>query len=90
MEYETDVEEERIRVKNLLENLRIQAEIKVFWLASGSLSTYEIIVNGNSPGAEAEAEVEECLKDQEWWEEMQKMRGRRGQPLASEDRKSGV
>lgn len=84
MEYETDVEEERIRVKNLLENLRIQAEIKVFWLASGSLSTYEIIVNGNSPGAEAEAEVEECLKDQEWWEEMQKMRGRRGQPLASE------
>ncbi|OBT70368.1 hypothetical protein VE03_00131 [Pseudogymnoascus sp. 23342-1-I1] len=84
VEYETDVEEERIRVKSLLENLRIQAEIKVFWLASGSLSTYEIIVNGNSPGAEAEAEVEECLKDQEWWEEMQKMRGKRGQPLASE------
>ncbi|KFY46676.1 hypothetical protein V495_02309 [Pseudogymnoascus sp. VKM F-4514 (FW-929)] len=84
VEYETDVEEERIRVKSLLENLRIQAEIKVFWLASGSLSTYEIIVNGNSPGAEAEAEVEECLKDQEWWEEMQKMRGQRGQPLASE------
>lgn len=84
MEYETDVEEERIRVKSLLENLRIQAEIKVFWLASGSLSTYEIIVNGNSPGAEAEAEVEECLKDQEWWEEMQKMRGQRGQPLATE------
>lgn len=83
MEYETDVEEERIRVKSLLENLRIQAEIKVFWLASGSLSTYEIIVNGNSPGAEAEAEVEECLKDQEWWEEMQKIRGKRGQPLAS-------
>lgn len=77
MEYETDVEEERIRVKSLLENLRIQADIKVFWLASGSLPTYEIIVNGNSPGAEAEAEVEECLKDQEWWEEMQRMRGRR-------------
>ncbi|KFY13013.1 hypothetical protein V492_03535 [Pseudogymnoascus sp. VKM F-4246] len=84
VEYETDVEEERIRVKSLLENLRIQAEIKVFWLASGSLSSYEIIVNGNSPGAEAEAEVEECLKDQEWWEEMQKMRGKRGQPLAGE------
>lgn len=83
MEYETDVEEERIRVKSLLENLRIQAEIKVFWLAAGSLSTYEIIVNGNSPGPEAEAEVEECLKDQEWWEEMQKIRGKRGQPLAS-------
>ncbi|KFY22955.1 hypothetical protein V493_06204 [Pseudogymnoascus sp. VKM F-4281 (FW-2241)] len=84
VEYETDVEEESIRVKSLLENLRIQAEIKVFWLASGSLSSYEIIVNGNSPGREAEAEVEECLKDQEWWEEMQKMRGKRGQPLASE------
>lgn len=82
MEYETDVEEERIRVKSLLENLRIQAEIKVFWLASGSLPTYEIIVNGNSPGSESEAEVNECLKDQEWWEEMQTMRGKRGQPLA--------
>lgn len=84
VEYETDVEEERVRVKSLLENLRIEAEIKVFWLASGSLPSYEIIVNGNSPGAESEAEVEECLKDQEWWEEMQKMRGKRGQPLASE------
>ncbi|ELR07283.1 hypothetical protein GMDG_08354 [Pseudogymnoascus destructans 20631-21] len=83
VEYETDVEEERIRVKSLLENLRIQAEVKVFWLASGSLPTYEIIVNGNSSGPEAEAEVEECLKDQEWWEEMQKIRGKRGQPLAS-------
>ncbi|OBT88360.1 hypothetical protein VE02_02340 [Pseudogymnoascus sp. 03VT05] len=84
VEYETDVEEERIRVKGLLENLRIQAEIKVFWLASGSLPTYEIIVNGNNPGPEAEAEVDECLKDQEWWEEMQKIRGKRGQPLTNE------
>ncbi|KFY73433.1 hypothetical protein V499_06489 [Pseudogymnoascus sp. VKM F-103] len=83
VEYETDVEEERIRVNSLLENLRIQAEIKVFWLASGSLPTYEIIVNGNSPGPKAEAEVDECLKDQEWWEEMQNIRGKRGQPLGS-------
>jgi solute carrier family 12 (potassium/chloride transporters), member 9 len=85
VEYESDVEEERGRVKTLLENLRIEAEVLVFWLASGTLSTYEIIVNGATPGKEAEGEVEECLKGQEWWEELQKIRGRRGETSATED-----
>lgn len=85
VEYESDVEEERGRVKTLLENLRIEAEVLVFWLASGNLSTYEIIVNGASPGREAEEEVEDCLKGQEWWEELQKIRGKRGEASATED-----
>src|SRR5271169_5839703 len=72
VEYESDVEEERGRVKSLLENLRIKAEILVFWLASGDLPTYEVIVNGQNPGLDAEKEVDDCLKDQEWWEEIQK------------------
>lgn len=85
MEYESDVEEERERVQALLENLRIEAEILVFWLASGSLETYEIIVNGKSPSPEAEQEVEECLESQEWWEEIQKIRGNRGEPSPNEE-----
>jgi potassium/chloride transporter 9 len=46
VEYETDVEEERDRVTTLLKNLRIEAKILVFWLASGGLKMYEVIVNG--------------------------------------------
>lgn len=57
----------------------------MFWLASGTLSTYEIIINGISPSNEAEEEVEECLKDQDWWEEIQKIRGNRGPSSGTED-----
>lgn len=85
VEYESDVEEERGRVKALLENLRIEAEVLVFWLASGELPTYEIIVNGVSPGKDHEDEVDECLKDQDWWDEIQKIRGNRGAISATED-----
>jgi potassium/chloride transporter 9 len=85
VEYESDVEEERGRVKALLQNLRIEAEILVFWLASGDLLTYEVIVNGQNPGLNAESEVDDCLKNQDWWEEIQKIRGNRGEAPASED-----
>lgn len=85
VEYESDVEEERGRVKALLQNLRIEAEILVFWLASGDLPTYEVIVNGQNPGLDAEKEVDDCLKNQDWWEEIQKIRGNRGEATASED-----
>lgn len=78
VEYESDVEEERGRVQALLENLRIEAQVLVFWLASGELPMYDIIVNGVSPGKVYEEQVEECLKDQEWWDEIQKIRGNRG------------
>jgi potassium/chloride transporter 9 len=85
VEYESDVEEERGRVQSLLENLRIEAEVLVFWLASGKLNTYEIIVNGASPGKEYEDEVDECLKEQEWWDEIQKIRGKKDGISAAED-----
>lgn len=86
VEYESDVEEERGRVKSLLEKLRIEAEVLVFWLASGNLSTYEIVVNGGAASEEEEAKVEECLNGQDWWDEIQRYRGKRGQiPAASED-----
>jgi potassium/chloride transporter 9 len=85
VEYESDVEEENGRVKTLLENLRIEAEVLVFWLASGDLPSYEIIVNGKSHNKLYEEEVEKCLGDQEWWDEIQKMRGFRGGLSATED-----
>ena len=83
VEYEIDVEEERSRVKTLLDNLRIQAEILVFWLAAGDLKTYQVIINGDySQGAEKS--VDEALKDEDWWQDVQKLRGRRARDVASE------
>lgn len=76
VEYEADVEEERGRVKTLLSNLRIQADVLVFWLACGDLHTYEVIVNGRSGPqyADATKEVSSQLKDEEWWAEMTTLR----------------
>ncbi|TGO90814.1 hypothetical protein BPOR_0050g00190 [Botrytis porri] len=78
VEYENDVEEERGRVKSLLENLRIEAEILVFWLASGDIPSYEIIINGATPGSNHVEEVEQCLKGQDWWDDIQQLRGNHG------------
>ena len=87
VEYETDVEEERGRVKTLLDNLRIQAEVLVFWLASGELKTYQVIVNGDidAAGKDAEQQVHETLQEEEWWQGVQKLRGRRGNVSAVEE-----
>jgi solute carrier family 12 (potassium/chloride transporters), member 9 len=87
VEYEADVEEERGRVKTLLDNLRIEAEVLVFWLASGDFKTYEVIVNGADPEnySEGEADIDNVLKNEEWWQEIQKIRGNRGPISASEE-----
>lgn len=87
VEYESDVEEERGRVKTLLDNLRIQAEILVFWLASGHVKTYEVIVNGNvsTSGEYAEKLVDKVLKEEEWWQYVQKLRGKGGSLSAIEE-----
>ncbi|AEO63347.1 uncharacterized protein THITE_2108456 [Thermothielavioides terrestris NRRL 8126] len=75
VEYEGEVEEERGRVKALLEKLRIDAQVLVFWLASGHLSTYDHIIHGHFTNRETEKLVNECLRNQEWWEELQNYRG---------------
>lgn len=76
VEYESDVDEERERVKSLLSNLRIEAQVLVFCLASGSLRTYEIIVNGRKPNKENRVDqlVEDTLQDEQWWQEIQQLR----------------
>ncbi|KZL69381.1 amino acid permease (solute carrier family 12 member 3) [Colletotrichum tofieldiae] len=75
VEYESEVEEERARVKALLDKLRIEAEVIVFWLASGHLDTYELIINGKSNDIESQIMVHDVLKDEEWWDDLQRFRG---------------
>ncbi|KAK3327209.1 amino acid permease-domain-containing protein [Cercophora scortea] len=84
VEYESEVEEERGRVKALLEKLRIEAEVLVFWLASGNISTYETIIHGHTSNTEALNLVSDCLKDQEWWEELQNTRSSRSMTSSQE------
>ncbi|KAF2111334.1 amino acid permease-domain-containing protein [Lophiotrema nucula] len=76
VEYETDVEEEHRRVTALLKNLRIEAKVLVFWLASGSLKMYEVIVNGSTAEhcAQAARDVDDALEDEEWWQDIQRLR----------------
>lgn len=84
VEYESEVEEERGRVKALLDKLRIDAQVLVFWLASGNLSTYETIIHGHYKDPETENLVNECLKHQEWWEDLQSYRGSRSMTESQE------
>ena len=76
VEYESDIEDERRRVEALLEKLRIEAEIVVFWLACGDLKAYRIIVNGDASPEIAEAwnNVNTVLKDEDWWHDLQNSR----------------
>ncbi|PLB54500.1 putative cation chloride cotransporter [Aspergillus steynii IBT 23096] len=76
VEYETDVDDERGRVEALLEKLRIEAEVMVFWLACGDVKAYRIIVNGDSsPETEDWQErVHTTMKDEEWWQDIQAAR----------------
>ncbi|OTA94814.1 hypothetical protein M434DRAFT_70464 [Hypoxylon sp. CO27-5] len=88
VEYESEVKEEQARLKALLEKLRIDATVQVFWLASGQLQSYETIVNGHGISSEFGRIVNELLKDDEWWQELQKLRTEahdmtRSQELAS-------
>ncbi len=86
VEYESDVEEERGRVKTLLDNLRIPAEILVFWLASGELKTYRMIVNGfqDTNDQSTEKLVEVVLKGEEWWQDIRKLRGQQETSASAE------
>ncbi|KAK4862394.1 hypothetical protein LT330_002527 [Penicillium expansum] len=69
VEYETDVEDERGRVEALLDKLRIEAEVLVFWLACGDLQAYQTIVNDDaSVTADAREMVNSALQGEDWWQ----------------------
>ncbi|KAH7165841.1 amino acid permease-domain-containing protein [Dactylonectria macrodidyma] len=75
VEYENEVVEEHARVMALLEKLRIDAEVKVFCLASGDLNTYELIIHGVSCDIDWQIVVNDTLKEEEWWDDLQMFRG---------------
>ncbi|KAI5924353.1 amino acid permease-domain-containing protein [Camillea tinctor] len=88
VEYESEVHEEEERLKALLEKLRIEAHIHVFWLASGELQSYNAIVNGDAHDSDSTQFVNDALKYDDWWQDLQRLRGdaremSRSQELAS-------
>ncbi|KAJ5681756.1 uncharacterized protein N7477_001696 [Penicillium maclennaniae] len=76
VEYETDVEDERGRVEALLDKLRIEAEVLVFWLACGDLKAYRILVNGDTSEEmdDVQERVHSVLREEEWWQGVLKTR----------------
>ncbi|KAE8829015.1 hypothetical protein PTNB73_05855 [Pyrenophora teres f. teres] len=80
VEYETDVEEERGRVTTLLRNLRIEAEVHVFWLSSGELSMYEVIINGRDDEHldQTGRDIDYSLEDERWWQDIKRLRQPKG------------
>ncbi|CAG8909016.1 unnamed protein product [Penicillium egyptiacum] len=88
VEYETDVEDERGRVEALLDKLRIEAEVLVFWLACGDLQAYQTIVNGDtSVTADARERVNSALQGEDWWQGLLRARAL-DQDLQDSDRTS--
>jgi potassium/chloride transporter 9 len=86
VEYETDVDEERERVTTLLKNLRIEAEVLVFWLANGDLKMYEVIVNGRDDGVldQTSRDVDFSLEDERWWQDIKRLRQPAGMSASQE------
>ena len=74
VEYECDVEDEKTRVATLLDSLRIEAEVLVFWLAAGDIRSYEIVVNG-ADDKESD-NVDKILEDEDWWTDLKRLRGK--------------
>ncbi|KXJ92869.1 amino acid permease [Microdochium bolleyi] len=75
VEYEIEVEEERVRLNTLLDKLRIDAQVLVFALASTQLATYETIINGTHMSSTVDSQVEDTLRNDDWWQELQRLRG---------------
>ncbi|KAK0535124.1 hypothetical protein OC834_001622 [Tilletia horrida] len=71
VEAEDDVEGERKRVRSLLDNLRIPAELRVFTLSSGSVASYETIVMGRTPILPG---IDRQLAGDPWWEALRSLR----------------
>lgn len=71
VEHASEIEEERKRIRALLDNLRIPASLRVFCLADQSVTTYRTIVHGSSVAA---VEVDEALRGDPWWETLKELR----------------
>jgi potassium/chloride transporter 9 len=89
VEEEKDVKEERIRVKKLLEILRMQdSEIVVISLENSDLKVYNYISKGDEEGLsnKEKERIHELLKEDEWWGEVVKIReGKKGRDILNKN-----
>jgi potassium/chloride transporter 9 len=86
VEYETDIEDERGRVEALLDKLRIEAEVLVFWLACGNLQAYRIVVNGDTSTASVDDQekIQTALQGEDWWQGVVRARAQAQDPQDSD------
>ncbi|WFD35463.1 hypothetical protein MCUN1_002317 [Malassezia cuniculi] len=64
VEHADEIGAESIRVRKLLENLRIPATLRVFCLSSGGVPRYDAIVLGKRT---LDKEAQGLLQDDKWW-----------------------
>lgn len=72
VEHDDEMASERLRVRTLLDNLRIPASLRVFCL-SGHVPRYDAIVLGKRA---LDSELTEVLQDDPWWRQVCDMRRR--------------
>ena len=72
VEHVDEIASERLRVRTLLDNLRIPASLRVFCL-SGHVPRYDAIVLGKRA---LDSELTEVLQDDPWWRQVCDMRRR--------------
>ncbi|KAF5212425.1 putative vacuolar cation-chloride cotransporter [Clavispora lusitaniae] len=66
----TEQDEEKKRLNDLLESLRIKAEVKIICFEEGSLSTYNFLVKGygvTSSNRKSYEDLSKILEKEEWW-----------------------
>ncbi|KEI36553.1 uncharacterized protein L969DRAFT_100231 [Mixia osmundae IAM 14324] len=73
VEYAEEVADERNKIQALLDSLRIRAELRVLFLRTGRLSSYETLVNGRDG---MNTDVESALAGDKWWEAYRTLRQR--------------
>lgn len=75
VEYYDDIEEEKKRIKSLLEILRIEAEVVVKCLDSGELMTYNYIARGEHiTDQDLIKGIDEAMEGNEWWASLKEIR----------------
>ncbi|CAH6723945.1 vacuolar cation-chloride cotransporter 1 [[Candida] jaroonii] len=77
VEHESEIEDEKSRVNNLLSTLRIDAEIKPVCLDSGLLNAYNYIVKGYNKTSTNKLDydkIDKVLRTEQWWKNLQSTR----------------
>jgi solute carrier family 12 (potassium/chloride transporters), member 9 len=89
VEFEQEIEEERRRVRSLLDNLRVPASLRVFSLSAEQVTSYACIVRGKEPVPKP---IEIVLAGDPWWEMLKSLRKEeeRRQHEKAEKRKSNA